>query len=243
MPRDGCSSRRCQKLGSFSGPALTVISANVEGFSSSKQNILSELCSKMHCDVLCLQETHRGSNNNRPKIHGMVLAVERPHRQYGSAIFVKTGSVIEATSKSEELNIEVLTVELSSVVITSVYKPPAEDFSFPYHVPQVQHKPQIIIGDFNSHSTQWGYMETDKDGEAVEEWMDANQLSLIHDAKLPPSFHSARWKRGYNPDLAAVTSDIAALCKKIVMDPIPQTQHRPYWYSSQCSSSTYHHAF
>ena len=112
-------------------------------------------------------------------------------------------------------------------MITSVYKPPAEDFSFTDPVTQVQSKPQIIIGDFNSHSTQWGYMETNKDGEAVEEWMDANQLSLTHDAKLPPSFHSARWRRGYNPDLAVVTSDIASQCKKIVMDPIPQTQHRP----------------
>ena len=56
--------------------------------------------------------------------------------------------------------------------------------------------------------------------------MDANQLSLTHHAKLPPSFHSARW-RHYNPDLAVVTSDIAGQCKKIVMDPIPQTQYRP----------------
>ena len=89
----------------------------------------------MHCDVLYLQETHRGSKNNRPRIQGMVLAAERPHRQYGSAIFVKIGSVIEATSISEERNIEVLTVELSRIVITSVYKPPAEYFSFTDPVP------------------------------------------------------------------------------------------------------------
>ena len=157
----------------------------------------------------------------------MVLATERPHRQYGSAIFVKASSTIEATSVSEDDNIEVLTIELSSVVVTSVYKPPAADYKFPHSALHVQKKPHIIIGDFNSHSTQWGYKETNKDGEAVEEWMDINQLSLIHDPKLPSSFHSARWRRGYNPDLAIVTSNIAGLCQKIMMDPIPSSQHRP----------------
>lgn len=31
------------------------------------------------CDVLCLQEIHRGVVENRPKIVGLELVVERPH--------------------------------------------------------------------------------------------------------------------------------------------------------------------
>ncbi|KAJ4925239.1 hypothetical protein JOQ06_017974 [Pogonophryne albipinna] len=218
---------RCRKRGTPSRPALTVISVNIEGFSSAKQTILADLCSKQHCDVLCLQETQRGSENNRPTIPGMVLAIERPHRQYGSAIFVKTGSAIEDTDMSDGHNIEVLSVELSSVVVTSVYKPPPVHFVFSQPIPKIHGKPQIVIGDFNSHSTQWGYPVMNKDGEAVEDWMDTNQLSLIHDPKLPHSLFSARWKRGYNPDLTMVTSNIAGLCKKTVLDPIPSSQHRP----------------
>ena len=109
--------------------------------------------------------------------------------------------------------------------MTSVYKPPAVAFKFPHCIPQVPGKPQIIMGDFNSHSTQWGYKDSNKDGDLVEDWMDSNQLSLIHDPKLPSSFHSARWKPGYNPDLVIVTSNIADLCQKIVTDPIPASQH------------------
>ena len=39
---------------SFLGPAFMVLSGNVEGFSSAKQQILVELCSDLHCDVLYL---------------------------------------------------------------------------------------------------------------------------------------------------------------------------------------------
>ena len=154
----------------------------------------------------------------------MVHVVERPH---GSAIFVKASYAIESLAISEVDDIEVLTTELNNVIVTSVYKPPAVEFKFPQCILQVHGKLQIIIGDFNSHSTQWGYKETNKDGDAVEQWIDNYQLSHIHDTKLPPSFHSARWRSGYNPDLAIATSDIANLCQKIVTDPIPSTQHRP----------------
>ena len=84
-----------------------------------------------------------------------------------------------------------------------------------------------MIGDFNSHSTTWGYTNTDNEGEAVEQWADSCDFTLIHDAKLPKSFNSARWKKGYNPDLIFASESIANMCKKSVMDPIPHTQHRP----------------
>lgn len=132
-----------------------------------------------------------GSEKNRPTIPGMALAIERPHLQYGSAVYVKAGLAIEATSMSEDHDIGVLSVELSSTVVTSVCKPPPVDFMLPKPASPVHCKPQIITGDINSTSAQWRYCG----------WMDSNQLSLIHDPKLPDVLRSARWKCGYNPDL------------------------------------------
>ena len=137
---------------------------------------------------------------------------------------VRTSTHVRIT---DENNIEILTVELSGVVVTSVYKPPGIPFNFKNPLTNPQNKKQIIIGDFNSHNTLWGYKETNTDGEALEEWMDANQLSLIHDLKQPKSFNSGRWKRGYNPDLAFADNSISGLCHKLVLDPVPRTQHRP----------------
>ena len=72
----------------------------------------------------------------------------------------------------------------------SVYKPPNNQFA----LPALGHRdlPYIVIGDFNSHSTSWGYDTTDNNGEAVEQWADSCDLTLIHDAKLPKSFNNAR---------------------------------------------------
>jgi hypothetical protein len=52
-------------------------------------------------------------------------------------------------------------------------------------------------------------------------------MSLIHDAKLPPSFNSGRWRKGYNPDNIFVSHNIRNMSIKSIMKAIPKTQHRP----------------
>ena len=133
MPRRRDTKRGCERR-SFLQPAPTVVSGNVERFSTAK-HVLGELCSNLQCDVLCLQETHRGSDNPRPVLPGMVLAIKGPHRQYGGAIFTKTSCIVKAATKSDASDIEVLPVEQSSVVVTSVYKPLSVDFNFSQPVP------------------------------------------------------------------------------------------------------------
>ena len=161
--------------------SMIVISANVEVLSGNKASILSELCKIQHCHCLCLQETHRAKDQARPKIPGMTLVAERPHNKHGSSVLVRDGLKVNRISVCEEENVEFITVELPGLVIHSLYKPPPEPFLLPPLGQRI--KPHIVIGDFNSHSTLWGYTTTDSDGEAVEQWADSNRLSLIHNAK------------------------------------------------------------
>ena len=118
-------------------------------------------------------------------------------------------------------HVEVITAELPDLVVHSVYKPPIEQFVLPL----LGHRslPQIVIGDFSSYNTIWGYDVTDNNGEAVVQWAESNSLTPLHDAKLHNFFNSARWKKGYNPDLIFASSSIDNMC----VNPIPHTQHRP----------------
>ena len=85
---------------------------------------------------------------------------------------------------------ELISMEMPGVDVHSMYKPPNEKFV----LPALGHGnlPHIVIRDFNSHNTTWGYTNTDDNGEAVEQWEDSCNLTVIHNAKLTKSFNSAR---------------------------------------------------
>ena len=86
---------------------------------------------------------------------------------------------------------------------------------------------EIVIGDFNSHSTSWSYNTTDDNGDAVEQWADSYDLTHIHDAKLPKSFNCARWKKCYKPDLIYASGSMANMYKKSIMDTMADKQNIP----------------
>jgi len=46
----------------FPRPALLALSANIEGLSSTKEDLLANICKEHDCDNLCIRETHRGPN-------------------------------------------------------------------------------------------------------------------------------------------------------------------------------------
>ena len=115
------------------------------------------------------------------RIPGRALVAERPHK-HSSSVFIRDGLKVNNISVCEEGNVELVTVELPGVVVHSMYKPPPEPFRLP--ALGQRNKPHIVIGDFNSHSTLWGYTTTNSDGDYVEQWADSNSLSLIHNARL-----------------------------------------------------------
>ena len=189
------------------------------------------MCKRECCHCLCLQETHRSTNLPRPKTAGMSLVVKRPHNKYGSAILIRNNLKVKKIYERVQRTVEIITIVMSGVVVHAVYKPPNDLLELPAlgHI----NLPHIVIGDFKSHSTTWGYASTDNEGEAVEQWADSCDFTLIHDAKLQKSFNSARWKKGYTPDLIFASDSIANMCKESVMDAIPHTQHRPICVSVQ----------
>ena len=110
---------------------LTVISANIDGFTAVKASILSEMSKRECCHCLCLLETHRSTNLPRPKIAGMSLVVERPHSKYGSAILIRNDLKVKKIYERVQGTFEIITIVMSGVVEHSVYKPPNDPFELP----------------------------------------------------------------------------------------------------------------
>ena len=201
---------------------IKIISFNCEGLSSVK----AELLSNLEPDILCLQETHK--DMTPPTIPGMSLIVHHQSPVHGSAIYAKDPASIDRSFNDTAQDVEVLRVDTTQMTLISVYKPPPTPFNWPQNIPMDQTtRPTMIIGDFNSHNTLWGYEQNDKDGEAVEEWATSKSLALLHNQKDNPSFMSGRWRKGYNPDLVFISSQHSMCFEKTIGEPIPRSQHRP----------------
>ena len=117
------------------------------------------MCKRERCQCLDLQETHhKPTNLPRPKIAGMSLVAECPHKKYGSAIHIRDDLKVENIYEREQGTVETITIVMLGVVVHSVYTPPNN----PFELPALGHikLPHIVIGYFNSHSTSWGYDTT-----------------------------------------------------------------------------------
>ena len=127
----------------------------------------------------------------------MTLVAESHHNKFGSAIFIRKDLKVNSISACKQGAFELITVEMHGVAVHSVYKRPTA----PLVLPALGHinLPHIVIGDFNRHNTTCGYTTTDDDRNAVEQWEDSYNLTLIHNANLPKSFDSAEWKKMIQP--------------------------------------------
>jgi hypothetical protein len=164
---------------------------------------------------------------NMPKIKEMKLVALRAHRQYESAIFVRKSSEINSTQVIEENDIELLTIELGNCTVNFVYKPPNSILEFKEPFNFSAQTTNFIIGDFDSHHTIWDYDAIDNNGHKVKLWAESNGMTLIHDPKLPPSFYSGRWRKGYNSDIIFANDIVASQCVKEVWKPILYNQYQP----------------
>ena len=140
-------------------------------------------------------------------------------------LFIIASSVVIDGHQS---NSYITAVEVSGITVVNIYKPPGVEWPTPA-LPLLPH-PTVYTGDFNSHSTEWGYRVSDKAGDQLSQWTNDNNLHLLYDPKQKGTFHSARWKKDYSPDTCFVTCDDEhqPLPTTRTIEPqFPNSQHRP----------------
>lgn len=192
------------------GSSLKVWQLNIEGISIPKSEILAAKLLEYDIQVALLQETHTEDEQQlatRGRIEGYDIVAYANHRSYGIATYVRQGvlnvEVIKSTIESNDVHL--IVVKVCNVHIFNVYKPPKN--RWPNNVITCHEHPSVYCGDFNSHHSNWGYSETDDNGSDIDKWCENNNLCLLYDSKDKGTFHSARWRRDYNPDLAFVSTD------------------------------------
>ena len=216
---------------SFSGRAtpvvirrgLVLLQLNAEGISKAKIQVIQHLATKNLATVILLQETHV-TNPDVLNIPGYTLAAYTSSRVHGVATFVQCSTKWrDIASSTPEEEVEWVTTEVEGVNITNVYKPPGTRLCLD-SLPRFQ-QPCIYAGDFNCHSTTWGYSSTNTDGTTLEHWASNTDVTLLYDPKQPRSFRSARWGTSTNPDLGF--ANLGTCASRRVLERFPKSQHRP----------------
>lgn len=110
------------------------------------------------------------------------------HRSHGLATYINKKKITSLDAIHIEENEYTCGIRIDKLTIYNVYKPPSWT---PSVLPVCQH-PSIYVGDLNSHSTEWGYMAENEDGELLSNWAASNHFKLIYDAKQGSTFESRK---------------------------------------------------
>lgn len=216
------------------GESLKVYQINVEGASASKSEYMSRDAFEQKADVIVAQETHISNGNeyhSRGLVNGYRVVAYLLSPVYGSATYVRSDiSNVKVLHMSSIDDVWCIVIEVDGIKVSNVYKPPNSQWPVsPIPINYMCH-PTIILGDFNSHHTSWGYSSNDMNGTRLAEWCESLDLFLVFDAKDRASFFSARWQQSYNPDLCFVSRDELDRpmpTTRTVLKAFPRSQHRP----------------
>ena len=111
---------------------------------------------------------------------GYSLAAHTSSRIHGVATFVQCSTKWrDIASSTPEEEVEWVTTEVEGVNITNVYKPPGTRLCLD-SIPRYQ-QPCTYAGDFNCHSTTWGYSSNNTDSTTLEHLASNAEVTLLYD--------------------------------------------------------------
>ena len=204
---------------------LSILRWNAEGVHSEKVP-LTEWPYKEDIDVACIQEEHLNTNH-RFSIRGyQTFRLDREWRHKGG-VLILAGNNIAASDLKVDTNQQAKIHGVNSIVDNSAISILNLCCSPWQRSLRAKHKcTTTTVGDFNSHSTSWGYGQTDRRRDEVEDWQINSTMLLSNHPEDPPTFFLRRWIFTSTPDLALATEDLSRK-KKQSEGPEPVARQRP----------------
>ncbi|VDN99169.1 unnamed protein product [Rodentolepis nana] len=183
-------------------------------------------------DILIIMEVNISDDKLKYyQFPGYTLYLLRKYRQVASGILtgVKEGltshyDLIKSMGLSQD-KCEIIRLNIwkcqDHFKIYAVYNPPQNCPNFDYL--NISHK-IVVLGDFNAHSTRWGYKYTKIDGKEIEDMVNSNPLELIYSNEDPATYFHYNGTRT-TPDLLLASSDISEHTRRKIIDH-PDSGHK-----------------
>ena len=137
--------------------------------------------------AVCLQETFlKDSDRFTLKYHSCYFehCSDKDKASGGVAVIVNNTVPHRTLKLDSTLQAVAVTISLNmTITLCSVYLPP----SLPIDIKELDHlldqlpKPFILMGDFNSHHTLWGCIDTNDKGRIIEDFITKHDLVLLND--------------------------------------------------------------
>ncbi|XP_035225019.1 uncharacterized protein LOC118197600 [Stegodyphus dumicola] len=129
-----------------------------------------------------------------------------------------------------------------TIALVSIYSPPTEEAD--HTIIRIQQLMQshriakmLLAGDYNAHSTTWGYADTTPKGRHFEDFFSSNNFVIHNQIDAPPTFdrlHSRGW-----PDLTVTSHQMANLIRDwTVVEGQSLSDHNYIRYSIASSTAT-----
>ena len=162
--------------------------------------------------IVCLQETKLGMSSFNPGMNYIFHASPPPageRAKGGAGIIVKKSiqhSVIRLNTSLQAVAISLILDK--QLTVCSLYLPPDLHFtnSDLQGLASQLPTPYLILGDFNSHNPLWGSASIDAKGKIVEDFIDANSLTIYNDGSA--TFHNVHSNHSSSIDLSICTIDV-----------------------------------
>uniref|UniRef100_A0A8D8Q7F5 Endonuclease/exonuclease/phosphatase domain-containing protein n=1 Tax=Cacopsylla melanoneura TaxID=428564 RepID=A0A8D8Q7F5_9HEMI len=210
--------------------SFSILQWNAGGLTTAKRTELEQLVKTHNADVFCIMEANLTLEGLNFAFTGYALHLLPKARQIASGILVGVRENLPCTFKIvKEMNdsdkIEIVKIDVwnkdEHLKIYCCYNPPTNSPDLSVII--IQSK-TVIIGDFNAHSTNWGYQSQNEPGAKLEDFINTNTLELIYKPNDTPTFlhHSGSQT---NPDLLMVSSDITENTTREVLED-PGSGHR-----------------
>ena len=207
---------------------LNILQWNAEGVYNKKASLTQRL-HKDRIDVACIQETHLNANHKFSVRGYQATRFDREGHKGGVLILTRNTIPCSEVSVISDNQTEIIGVDIMikdvKIRIYNLYSPADKDLTLSNM--KITDTNCIIVGDFNSRSERWGYPDTDKRGDELEDWEIDSNLHLLNKADDTPSFYSRRWLTTSTPDLAFCTGDILHKIDRHVLDQLAGSDHRP----------------